>query len=333
VEDYRGLVTFAREELLARVAAAQKRVWLVSPFITAPIAERIRDALETSTAGDRRLLTALVPRSVEVGVLSPRALSLLQDCDFTVASIPNLHAKVCLVDSAWGLVGSGNLTGTGLGGDEGGNVELGVLLGAEQRAVAAELVSRWWNEKAKFVSAQEIEQYAALPKLPQKSSGLPPVGAPLELADPRGLERLLEEDEPPDRGYWIKSNYHRASEWNWWHRGWVSDWRQAPYKHGDLLVLYLSARDGGPACCPAVVRVTEPSKFDREWVIQHRDEDAADRWPYVTKVAVIGEVDLAAGAPLGTIEKNGQSVQGGYCVISRSEFESLVERMLSGIPS
>jgi len=37
-------VTFAREELLAEVSGAEDRVWLVSPFLTAPIAARIRDA-------------------------------------------------------------------------------------------------------------------------------------------------------------------------------------------------------------------------------------------------------------------------------------------------
>jgi phospholipase D-like protein len=324
-----GLVTFAREALLERIAAAEKRVWLASPFLTAPVATRIRDAIADSSAGDRRLLTALVPRSVQVGVLSPKALALLQGCDFEVRSIPNLHAKACLVDDSWGLVGSGNLTGSGLGGEEGGNVELGVLLDRDQRQAAAQLFSEWWVKKAGQVTADDVAIYAQMTKLPPPPPDLPQPGDPLELASPSSLASLLEDEGPAERGYWIKSNYHRPGEEDWWHRGWVSDWRQAPYKEGDLIVLYLSARDGGPACCPAVVRVTHPSTFDRDWVLTHRDPEAAERWPYVTRVAVVGEVPVPQGAPLSTIGKNGQSVQAGYCGISRAEFESLVEAMLS----
>ncbi len=55
-----------------------------------------------------------------------------------------------------GLVGSGNLTGSGLGGEQGGNVELGVVLSPSQVGAASELVAKWW-EKADPVDAQAIE--------------------------------------------------------------------------------------------------------------------------------------------------------------------------------
>lgn len=326
------LLTFAREELLQKIAGAEKRVWLVSPFLTAPVAAQIRDAAAKSSAGELRLLTALVPRSVQVGVLSPAALSLLQECGFQIATIPNLHAKVSLVDSAWGLVGSGNLTGTGLGGAEGGNVELGVVLDQEQIRAAAELAGRWWEQKAAAVSAEEIKAYAALPRFSQEKPDLPVPGTPLGLTGDGDLEGLLAEGEvlAAGRNYWIKSNYHRPDEEHWWHRDWISDWRRGPYKPGDLIVLYLSARDGGPARCPAVVQVTSPSRLDPDWVVAHRDAEAAERWPYVTETSVVGEVPIRLGAELSVIDKNGQSVQGGYCAISRGEFERLVRSMLGG---
>jgi hypothetical protein len=324
------LLTFAREELLRRIATAERHVWLVSPFLTAPIAARIRDAAAQSSAAELRLLTALVPRSVQVGVLSPAALSLLRECGFQIASIPNLHAKVSLVDSSWGLIGSGNLTGTGLGGSEGGNVELGVLLDEDQIRAASKLVDGWWRRDAVAVSAEEIEAYANLPRFPQEKPGIPVRGTPLGLTEDGGLETLLAEDDAvaAARRYWLKSNYHRPDEEHWWHRNWISDWRQGPYEVGDLIVLYLSARDGGPACCPAVVEVTSPSRLDPDWVLAHRDADAAERWPYVTETSVVGEVPIQSGAPLSVIGKNGQSVQAGYCSIDRDEFESLVRAML-----
>jgi len=324
-----GLLTFAREELLQRITAAQERVWLASPFLTAPIAVQIRDAATAAT--DLRLLTALNPRSVQVGVLSPAALSLLRECGFEIASVPNLHAKVSLVDSTWGLVGSGNLTGTGLGGAEGGNVELGVVLDRGQRRSAAALFSGWWERRAKLVSVEEIAAYEALPRFP-KTKPTPPVpGTPLGLTGVGDLESVLAENEDlaGSRRYWIKSNYHRPDEELWWHRDWISDWRLGPYEKGDLIVLYLSARDGGPARCPAVVQVTVPSHLDRKWVVEHRDAEAAERWPYVTRTSVVGEVPVGLGAPLTAIDKSGQSVQAGYCSIDRGEFEQLVRAMLA----
>lgn len=145
-----------------------------------------------------------------------------------------------------------------------------------------------------------------------------------------GLESLLsgEPSGTSNRRYWIKSNYHRAADERWWHREWISDWRRGPYEVGDLIVLYLSARDGGPACCPAVVEVKSPPRHDPEWVRSHRDADAAERWPFVTETEVVGEVPIESGAPLAVIGKNGQSVQGGYCGIDRFEFERLVRAML-----
>ena len=145
-----------------------------------------------------------------------------------------------------------------------------------------------------------------------------------------GLARLLSEDSATaaTRRYWIKSNYHRPDDERWWHRDWISDWRSAPYGVGDLIVLYLSARDGGPACCPAVVEVKSPSRYDPEWVRSHRDAEAAERWPFVTETQMVGEVPIESGAQLTDIGRNGQSVQGGYCEIDRYEFERLVQAML-----
>ena len=126
------MVTFARRRLLQQIRSAKDRIWLVSPFISAPVAASICTAAAESRASERRLLTALDARSVQCGVLDPAALSLLRDCEFEIASVDNLHAKFMLVDSAWGLIGSGNLTGAGMGGEDGGgNYEMGVLLTRE----------------------------------------------------------------------------------------------------------------------------------------------------------------------------------------------------------
>ena len=193
---------------------------------------------------------------------------------------------------------------------------------------AAGLFADWWK-RAEPVTTEVIEAYAALPRISRQPVEVGDFGPTLDITQTQELDEILAEDETAatTRGYWIKSNYHRAGDENWWHRGWISDRRKAPYEVGDLIVLYLSARDGGPANCPAIVRVVSRSRHDRDWVIAHRDAAAADRWPYVTETAVVAEVPVSSGIPLSLVEKSGQSVQGGYCRISREQFEKFALAM------
>jgi hypothetical protein len=314
--------------LLEQIEVAAERIWLTSPFVTLPIARQIGEAAGRSSAHDRRLLTALDPISVRVGVLDPKALALLRDAGFQIASVANLHAKVSIVDSNWSLVGSGNLTGAGLGGADGGNYELGVTLSEAQIDNASAIVSAWWIEAAP-VSDEDIERYESLPKLPR-----PPIdayGPTLPFPPGAGLAQVLAEGKEANssRQYWIKSNYHRQNEEAWWRQGWISDWRKAPYGKGDLIVLYLSTRDAGPGNCPAVVEATSKSRHDPQWVIEHRDADAADRWPYVTRTSLVEEVPVSSGLPLALMGKSGRSLQGGYCSISWDEFERFARAMLA----
>lgn len=322
------LVTYARTELLARIRGAEQRVWLASPFLSKPVAEEIVTAVEESSAGERRLLTALVAGSVQTRVLDPSALETILDSGFELCSVPNLHAKLSLIDTSWGLVGSGNLTNAGLGSEGRANVELGVFLDAEQIASAAELFARWWDG-ADPIGASIIAKYALLPRLKLTPGQPDDYGTPVGVGLPQSLEEILAEDELAalGRGYWVKSNYQRHDDPTWWKRGWISDWRQASYAIGDLIVLYLSAKDNGPAICPAVVRVTEHSQFAPEWIAGHGDPEAAQQWPYRTMVELVGEVPIKSGARLEEFGLSGQSVQGGYCSITRQQFEEALRAM------
>jgi PLD-like domain len=322
------LVTYARTELLARIRGAEQRVWLASPFLSKPVAEEIVTAVEESSASERRLLTALVAGSVQARVLDPGALETLLHSGFELCSVPNLHAKLSLTDTSWGLVGSGNLTNAGLDGEGRANVELGVLLDAEQIASATELFARWWDG-ADPIGAVLIAEYAALPQLKLAHGQPGDYGTPIGGGLPQSLEEILAEDELAalGRGYWVKSNYQRHDDPTWWKRGWISDWRQASYAIGDLIVLYLSAKDGGPAICPAVVRVTKPSQLAGKWIAAHGDSKAAQQWPYRTMTEVVGEVPIESGAKLEEFGLSGQSVQGGYCSITRSQFEEALRAM------
>jgi hypothetical protein len=322
------LVTYARTELLAQVRRAQERVWLASPFLSRPVAEEIVLAVAESMATERRLLTALVPSSVQTRVLDPTGLEALLDADFEISSVPNLHAKLSLVDSSWGLLGSGNLTNAGLGGKSYANVELGVTLDAAQIKTAANYFAAWWDD-ADPIHAGLISEYAALPRVNPPLGNSGGYGTPIRVGLPANLESIFAEDEltAHGRGYWVKSNYQRHDDPAWWKRGWISDWRETSYATGDLIVLYLGARGGGPAICPAVVVVTEPSELAPEWIAEHGDPEAAEQWPYRTLVETVGEVPIQAGAKLEDFGLTGQSLQGGYCSITRQQFEETLLAM------
>src|SRR6185436_18235843 len=159
------LTPFARDELMRKIEGAEGRIWLASPFLSFPVAKQIAEAADKSTALDRKLLTALDERSVAIGILDPRALERLHDAEFQIGNIENLHAKVSLVGSGWGLVGSGNLTGKGLGDEEGGgNHELGAILTAKQIQEASVVFADWWKQ-AQEVSADEIAKYKLVPRI------------------------------------------------------------------------------------------------------------------------------------------------------------------------
>lgn len=312
------LRTFARTELLSNIHKSRVRVWLASPFLSHPIAQEL--AAASPGRADRRLLTALVAGGVQVGSLNPKALQVLKDDGWEIRSIRNLHAKLSIVDEAWGLIGSGNLTNAGLGSTEKGNIELGVVLSPAQIGAAASIYAEWWGE-ADEISDEDIARFASLPTRHTEKVDEIAVGPALEIADPADLEAVLGANEL-GRRFWVKANYHRRRPdgREWWHRGWISDWREASYRRGDLILLYLGTKFDGPRRCPAIVRVTEESRYDPEFVAEN-DPEAADRWPYVTDIECVFEVPIESGVPLDVFDVTPNGLQGGYKELSRSQFE------------
>ena len=324
------LIPFARDRLMEKIASAEKRIWLASPFLSFPVAKQIAEAAGESTAQDRRLLTALDERSVAVGVLDPRALEQLHDAGFQIRDIENLHAKVSLVGPDWGLVGSGNLTGKGLGDEEGaGNHELGAILTAKQIQEASEFFVGWWK-KAREVSADEIAEYKLVPRIKfdrkpkrEKSRTVLPV------TNVARLQQFLDEELDSHRRYWVDANYHNPKAQTWWHQDWISGQPEVAYSKGDVIAIYLGGKNRGPKSCPAIVRATTDTKTDEAWVAAHRESaEDAKRWPNYTLTEVLGEVPITPGVPLELINRTGESLRRGYLEISRAEFETLAQSML-----
>jgi len=320
-----ALVTAANEALLWRISNAHSRIWLASPYVSATAAKRL---VETPTECERRLLSAVNEGSVRSGVLSANALLELQAGGFEVASIDNLHAKLSLVDS-WGMLGSGNLTAAGLGIAGEGNVELGVELSAAQCLGAAAIFARWWRQ-AELVETAELERLASLPVQNPSRKGISN-GPELALNGAEDLEAILAEkaSAAASRNYWIKANYHRHDREDWWERGWISDHRRASYAPGDLIFLYLGARDGGPARCPVLVQVMTTIRHDPDFLLNEGDAEAVPQWPFVTETARIARVlPTTDGVELEVMGKTAQSLENGYCSITREQFEAGTKALL-----
>jgi hypothetical protein len=322
------LVTAANRALLWRLRHASDRIWLASPYVSMAAANRLIEDAASSTTGGRRLLTAVNERSVRAGVLSAKALLALQANDFEIASIENLHAKLYLVDN-WALIGSGNLTGAGLGLGSEGNLELGIELSPAQCRGADAIFTRWWRQ-ADPVQAAELERLAALP-VERPSGRAVSHGPTLPLNGAEDLEAILAEDPAgaAARRYWIKANYHRHDREDWWNRNWISDRRRASYAVGDLIFLYLSAHDDGPARCPAVVRAMTTIRHDPQFVLAEGDAEAVSQWPFVTEILPVAQVLPATdGVELEAMDKTAQSLENGYCGITRQQFESGARALL-----
>lgn len=117
------LLTTAEPELMAAAKDAADLVALASPFVSIGVAQQLaREA--TRSVATWSLLTRLDPFAVAGGYLSTDGLRLLLEAGVEVRNAPRLHAKVYLVDREFGIVGSANLTGSGLGGSPNANLEL-----------------------------------------------------------------------------------------------------------------------------------------------------------------------------------------------------------------
>lgn len=313
----------AHEPLLVAVTHATQEVLLASPFISARAAGRLRSTARASSA-TWRLLTALRPSSVATGVLNLEALRWLIDAGVGVRSSTRLHAKVSLCDGTFGLVGSANLTETGLGLARPSNLELGVSLNAAQCGAARLLFENWWSDATVVDEAalREVERQARdLPRparlTPGKRIATGSVGA---LAETLLLEAR-------DRGLWVKAVYGDGGAL-FDGEGWIFSSPGRPsFKIGDLVLVY--SREAG--ACNAVVEIVSEARHDPEFVEidgGYSPEDA-NRWPWVNEVRgrlVIPADQAPAPEDIGF---TAQGLQNGRKRLDLSQF-AIAMRLASG---
>lgn len=322
------LSSHTAEALIDRVAAARERVWLASPFVSDYFAKRICDRLPRNGKLDLRLIVALNGSGVENGTLNLAALRRFRKAGFVLGNVTNLHAKVSIVDSDWGLVGSGNLTKAG---QNATNVELGVVLYPQQHAQARSMFDAWWHD-AEQIEPGDIAAFEGWRKsLPSRKSYPPPPkhGKPIRV--PEHSDANSPDEITGATGFWVKAMYYRPDHDNpeWWRK--LDRVHDAPgrpkggpqYKVGDRLVIYLRETQS----CPAIVRVTATARFAPAESNKDLPDYELDRWPWLTRVEMVASRPLKEAVSKETLEIDPLGLQNGRKKLRRELYERAEVRL------
>jgi hypothetical protein len=330
-----SLLGVGLDDMVYALRRARKSVSIATPFLSRQVAALL--VRESYGAYRRRLLIALNEAAVAGGYLDPRGVQEFIEAGFEVRSLRNLHAKVVLSDERWGLVGSGNLT---VAGSNGGNAELGVVLGPSQaRTAQRRHFDQWWKAAEaldeRYLHSLQRRRRPALPERQQRAGR-----GGIFAIDP-GTELAAFIGDPSRGSYWLKIMHHRperAKLASWRGDFWISDvHRLRPsdgepllkpsYKVGDRLVIYLS-REGRRAC-PAIVRVTRTPRYEPARVRREGWPDDYKKWSWVTEVVGERAVALDRGPTLADLDVSSASVrQHSRIRLSHAQFQ----RALAKIP-
>jgi hypothetical protein len=116
-------------------------VLLAAPFLGRNLGGWLAWLSASHHKADKRAIIRWDSELLRLGLVSPTAVGLLQDCRFDVRVLDDLHAKVVVVGD-WAYIGSANLTDRGIGGL---NQELGVRLSGPRATDVAEVFHAWFE--------------------------------------------------------------------------------------------------------------------------------------------------------------------------------------------
>jgi hypothetical protein len=116
-----------RQALADLLAQAQSRVCIVSAFVTVSGIKWVFDRINPSIPSFQ-LLTRWHCSDLVSGASELEVFDVLSGRGYPLFILPDLHAKVVLIDDAFLLLGSANMTNYGLKLVPGGNREMGVYI-------------------------------------------------------------------------------------------------------------------------------------------------------------------------------------------------------------
>ena len=303
------LMSSIYQPLIEYVESAKYRVTLVSPFLSIPIAISLAKIAESSSAS-WTLLTHLDINSVASGYLSIDGLRKLQGAGVSIRHLDRLHAKAYVMDDVV-FVGSGNLTGAGLGLPESKatNTELNYYFSNNESSETISAVEKWLGNAIEVTpkTLNEVEAEAKWIITKRVSRSKP---------------RTTKATAIADRNFWVKLHYGSA-DWDIWRkRAWFSNGKRASIKQGDLILI--AAQED--AAVHAIVQATSDVREDPDVLLSEGySEEDAFRWRWVTNTkpwSVPAEGTLLSYKELGI---NGRSLQNGYKRLGVAEFSKAAE--------
>lgn len=312
-----SLLSTVGDELFGALDNSQNTVQLASPYLTTRVANELASRAQASAA-EWTVITALNAQAMRSGYQSPSGLRALLESGVQVRHLPGLHAKVYLVDGQFGLVGSGNLTSTGLGLDGRGNVELAAQLDGQVLEEAAAKFAEWSGASDPVDATVIAEFEKAAAALPAEAVTPNPELTPTAEAGEVLLQLQLDAQARPDR-LWVKAQSGEARPDVWEHDAWfASGGKGKPtFAPGDLVLIY--AKDA--RACYVVLEITSRTTYDPDFMAaQGVPEGHPEQWPWLshTKTRLIAPENRYV--KLSEIDVSPQGLQNGRTRIELSDF-------------
>lgn len=310
----------AGDALFPRLRDPGGDVTLCSPYLTKGIAEQLADLAAESDV-DWYLMTSLDARAAAHSFLSADGLDALLDAGVAIRDCRGLHAKAYVVGESFAMVGSANLTSSGLGWGDGvdqikyPNSELSVIVPQPEVAVVQHMLDTWWDE-GWDVDADDVQ---LLRERAERFEVEPTGGTPSE----QTVAELLRDSRQSDVTLWVKAQSGPAVPEVWKHRSWFSSPSPAArptIKPGDLVVIY-SRGDRG---CYAIVEVLDDPEFNPDHVAAWEGEERGRQWPWVNRTIPRLVPEIPTLVPPSTLGKTHQALQGWATKLSVEEFENAV---------
>lgn len=253
-------------------------VLLTSPYLSYLECARVARAVQDSPR-EAILYTVLDPFAAAQGYLSVEGLRTLADAGVDLRHVDRLHAK-CFIVGERGLVGSGNLTGAGLGYAAQSNREIGVELAPDQVVGLRAIIEGW---PAHVVSEADLDNLEERARSVAPIAGrLPDPGEPTESR--RAAEQVVLDAQSGERELWIKVEYGEPKPEAWMDPYFFASSKSGrpSFTRGDLVLICA----GDTNDCYAIVEVTGEAEWKTDIPLfrgQVRDAAAIERWPWVNR--------------------------------------------------
>ncbi|WP_423446435.1 hypothetical protein AABM36_11750 [Kocuria sp. KSNUG] len=253
-------------------------VLLTSPYLSFTECARVARAAQESTR-EIILCTVLDPFAAAQGYLSVEGLRRLAAAGVELRHVKRLHAK-CFLVGEQGLVGSGNLTGAGLGYAAEPNREIGVELAPDQVAALRATIEGWPAHVVSDADLDDLEQRArSVAPMPGR---MPDPADPTELR--RAAEQVLLDAQSGERELWIKVEYGEPKPEAWLAPYFFASPKSGRpgFRAGDLVLICA----GDTNDCYAIVEITGEAEWKTDIPLfrgQVRNDDAIERWPWINR--------------------------------------------------